>query len=473
MLRPICFLFMLLPALLSGQKWVDTVYTIQSSFDVSYGTAIDFAGTERNLELDISWPTNDTVPACGRPLLVMVHGGAWIGGSKADGIPARIRKDFAKRGYVTASVNYRLGLFHTNRSINCNIPDWNCFNMTDSSEWYRANYRAIQDVHGAIRYLINRSAQYDIDPEQVFLIGESAGGFVAMGVGFIDDSTEVLQTLVDSMPDAPAPNQLYENNCIKAYGLAVDIDSMDLRRPALGPFTGTLNLPLTQPYTIRGVGNIYGGAFNNYFASPDSNAPVLYFFHRPCDLIVPYNKSRLLAGLVTCAQGFPTFCGNIINRSRAYGSKGIKDLIDTLNARGQYAPRYEFDASSDQFNCLQQVSSPCHAIDNFWLRTNNIASFFKEEIKPCINTSISNEHLKDEPVLSPNPCHTSFRLIVPEQTGTADLIVTDMLGKKYFSMPLQRNKDYEVDVSKWAAGSYYVYVISGQKRWSRLLIVSQ
>ncbi|MEZ4688409.1 MAG: hypothetical protein R3B47_20820 [Bacteroidia bacterium] len=93
MLKPTCFLFLLLPGLLSGQKWVDTLYTIQSSFDVSYGTAIDFAGKERTLEFDISWPTNDTAPACGRPLLVMIHGGAWIAGSKSDAVPARMRED--------------------------------------------------------------------------------------------------------------------------------------------------------------------------------------------------------------------------------------------------------------------------------------------------------------------------------------------------------------------------------------------
>ncbi|MEZ4688410.1 MAG: hypothetical protein R3B47_20825 [Bacteroidia bacterium] len=195
------------------------------------------------------------------------------------------------------------------------------------------------------------------------------------GVGFIDDSSEVLQSLVDSMPDAPAPNQLYENSCIKAYNLAADIDSMDLRRPALGPFTGTLNLPLALPYTIRGVGNIYGGAFNNYFASADSSVPVLYFFHRPCDLIVPYNRSR------TCwarklRTGLSCLLWQYYQPPGSSWLKGIKDPIDTLHA-GAHAPRYTFDVSTDQFNRLQQVSTPCHAVDNFWLRSNNIASFLR------------------------------------------------------------------------------------------------
>ncbi len=130
-------IFAFLPTLIFGQSWIDTIYSIQTQTNITYGTATDFAGAVQTLDLDISHPTNDVPPACGRPLLVMIHGGGWFAGDKADGYAKRIREDFAKRGYTTASVNYRMGLFHTNQAVNCNVPDWNCWNMTDSSEWYR------------------------------------------------------------------------------------------------------------------------------------------------------------------------------------------------------------------------------------------------------------------------------------------------------------------------------------------------
>jgi len=182
------FILMFNPSAFS-QVWVDTTYEISSVWDVSYGVSTDFKGSDYILEMDMSVPTNDLPPDCGRPLMIIVHGGAWYSGDKADAYPRRLREDFAKRGYVSASVNYRLGLFNTNRNINCNLGGWNCWNMTDTAEWYRANYRAIQDVRGAIRYLVNNQARYHINTDNIFLTGESAGGFVVVGVGFIYDTS--------------------------------------------------------------------------------------------------------------------------------------------------------------------------------------------------------------------------------------------------------------------------------------------
>ena len=89
--------------------------------DIPFDTTIDFAGNQRVLALDVSVPTNDSPSACGRPLMVVVHGGAWITGDKSENNVSRIRTDFAKRGYTTASVNYRLGQFNTSQAVNCNV----------------------------------------------------------------------------------------------------------------------------------------------------------------------------------------------------------------------------------------------------------------------------------------------------------------------------------------------------------------
>ncbi|MGB3545488.1 MAG: alpha/beta hydrolase, partial [Saprospiraceae bacterium] len=384
-----CLLLLLgtLAGTITAQDWVAQTYSIQTETDIEYGTATDFAGTERTLLMDVSVPTNDSPPACGRPLLLMIHGGGWVGGNKAQPYPTGIRTAFAERGYVTASINYRLGQFHTNLQVNCNIDGWNCLNMTDSSEWYRANYRGIQDANGALRYLVNHADEYDIDPQNIFVVGESAGAFIALGVGYLDSPDEILQSLVDEYPDAPPPYApFFEEQCIKGiYNLADDIDSMDLSRPALGSYLGTLN-PTDVPYRIRGVGSFYGGVFNNIFAGADSSQPALYMYHQPCDLVVPYNRSRLFAGTNACATGIPTFCANIINRPLVYGSRGIQTLLDDLTAADSIAPPYLFDNTGNQFLCFQQVLEPalqCHAIDNFGLRTGNMAAFFATRVDIC------------------------------------------------------------------------------------------
>jgi predicted esterase len=452
---------LLLPSLIFGQIWIDTMYSIQTQNDVVYGTATDFAGASQDLELDISYPLGDVPPACGRPLLVMIHGGGWFAGDKNDGYAKRIREDFAKRGYTTVSVNYRMGLFHTNQYVNCNVPDWNCWNMTDSSEWYRANHRAVQDVKGAIRYMVNHAGNYSIDANNVFVVGESAGGFIAMSVGFLDNSSEVLTSLTATYPNAPAPNSLYENNCIKNYGLAADIASMNLGRPDLGSHEGTLNLPVNTPYRIRGVGNFYGGAFNNIFQTFGTNSPSLYLFHQPCDLIVPFNYSRLLAGYNTCLSNFPANCGYIVNRPFAYGSKGIKTMIDNMVANSIPTTDYYYDNTTNNYNCLQQATNSslaCHAIDNYWLRTTNMATFFAGKIEICTATENVKTTSKDIfAKIFPNPVTNTFTIQLPESYYSESVQIFDITGRQIYQST-ERNNQINVPSVDWAKGIYFYRV---------------
>ena len=475
MKRALLLSVFLLPCILSGQTWTDTTYSIQTETNVLYGTATGFAGDMVELGMDISYPANDDPPPCGRPLLVVVHGGAWIAGDKSEYNIARIRADFAKRGYVAAAVNYRLGQFHTNQFVNCNVPDWNCFNMSDSSEWYRANYRGIQDVHGAIRYLIAHSEQYHIDTANVFLAGESAGGFIAMGVGFIDDASEVLGALVGDYPDAPAPNTLYENNCIQAYGLADNIASMNLERPALGTYTGDLNLPAEKGYTIRAVGNFFGGAFNNIFRAHAAVSPALYLFHQPCDLIVPFNYGRLLAGYNTCLTGFPANCGYIVNRPYAYGSKGIKTLIDTLNAQGLSAPEYYYDAASSNYNCLEQAANPalgCHAIDNFWLRTSHLAAFFADKIDACTVSGVEMAATADPlKAVYPNPAADRVWVYFQSRLPHVEIGLADLWGRTLGRTQADHADSAVLDLVGVPNGIYVLRIRIGGKMYVRRLVV--
>ena len=55
---------------------------VRSDVDQVYGIQTNFSGIEDTLHLDIYKPVGDS--NCLRPLLVLVHGGSWIGGSKLD-----------------------------------------------------------------------------------------------------------------------------------------------------------------------------------------------------------------------------------------------------------------------------------------------------------------------------------------------------------------------------------------------------
>jgi acetyl esterase/lipase len=113
----------------------------------------------RPLTLDLYLPPPGLPrPAAGFPLIVYIHGGAWmLGDSHLDGpfvdFPG-VLASLAARGYVVASINYRL-------SGEAAFP------------------AAAQDVKAAIRWLRSRASGYEIDPARAMTWGDSAGGHLA------------------------------------------------------------------------------------------------------------------------------------------------------------------------------------------------------------------------------------------------------------------------------------------------------
>jgi acetyl esterase/lipase len=88
------------------------------------------------------------------PLIVHIHGGGWIGGSK---FPCPVAMMVFK-GYAVASVEYRFS--------------------------QKAIFPAqIQDCQAAIRWLRAHSKQYNFDTEHVGVVGGSAGGHLSALVG--------------------------------------------------------------------------------------------------------------------------------------------------------------------------------------------------------------------------------------------------------------------------------------------------
>ena len=82
--------------------------SVTKTANIPYSQAKGKSGATQTLLLDIYRPAGDTVTK--RPLLITAYGGAFIFGSK-DGTfdPAyALAQRFAKMGYVTAMINYRL-----------------------------------------------------------------------------------------------------------------------------------------------------------------------------------------------------------------------------------------------------------------------------------------------------------------------------------------------------------------------------
>ncbi len=123
-------------------------------------------GVDPNLlSLDLYAPKPKGGSTKARPVMMMIHGGGWRGGDKANpAIVGAKMHHFVGAGYLYASINYRLspptpqenGLIHPVHA---------------------------QDCAKAIAWIHNHIADYGGDPDQLHLMGHSAGGHLAAILG--------------------------------------------------------------------------------------------------------------------------------------------------------------------------------------------------------------------------------------------------------------------------------------------------
>jgi acetyl esterase len=95
------------------------------------------------------------------PIAIIIHGGGYHGGDSKSGSEAYVADFLAPAGYAVFSVNYRL------------------------APQYPYPYM-VQDVQRAVRYIRHNAAKWDAEPEEIALVGGSAGGFLSNMVGLLN-----------------------------------------------------------------------------------------------------------------------------------------------------------------------------------------------------------------------------------------------------------------------------------------------
>jgi acetyl esterase/lipase len=131
---------------------VMTPDTVEEILGIGYGAA-----GGRTLKLDLYLPRTRSERT---PAILFLHGGAWKTGTRGQMKYYCLR--FAERGYVTATATYRLA---------------------DEAPFPAA----VHDVKCAVRWLRAHAAKYQIDPNRIAVSGNSAGGHLALMVGYADD----------------------------------------------------------------------------------------------------------------------------------------------------------------------------------------------------------------------------------------------------------------------------------------------
>ena len=181
----VTFAFLLASINLMGQIPYNNRYTspvfseIEINTNVIYGNApallfpyiLESLTMDEDLLMDIYLPVGDTLSK--RPVLLCMHSGAFLTGSKLAEDMVAFCDSMAHRGYVTASIDYRLGM-----------------NPLSSASSIRAVYRGLQDGRTAIRFLKENRNVYNIDTNNIYMLGSSAGSFVGLHNIFLDTEDE-------------------------------------------------------------------------------------------------------------------------------------------------------------------------------------------------------------------------------------------------------------------------------------------
>src|SRR5690554_438307 len=93
----------------TGGRYENDLFTGSDvTSDIQYGSNLNYDGSQQDLFLDVYQPTGDT--DTDRPLIIFIHGGSFVGGSKTGPDVVPLAENFAKKGYVTSSISYRLGM---------------------------------------------------------------------------------------------------------------------------------------------------------------------------------------------------------------------------------------------------------------------------------------------------------------------------------------------------------------------------
>ena len=106
-----------------------------------------------------------------RPVVIWVHGGGFSGGDKSDDKIVDLSERFARKGYVTASINYRLLVQN-----GCGGPGG------PSNECVAAAIEAVHDAQAAVRWFRRHAERYRIDKRRIAMGGTSAGAVTSCGV---------------------------------------------------------------------------------------------------------------------------------------------------------------------------------------------------------------------------------------------------------------------------------------------------
>ncbi|CAN5492125.1 hypothetical protein BH11BAC1_BH11BAC1_27490 [soil metagenome] len=412
------------PAYCSTNRFTEVAIFDSSDIRIDYNLVYAvsknyFTGVNDTLRMNVFYPdtTIDTMSA--RPFILLIHGGAFIGGSLNE--MEYQCMEFARRGFVTATISYRLGW-------NCSGTDFLsicllCGNLGANVK--TATYEAAQDGRAAMRYIDAIHIQYKIDSDNYFIGGTSAGSITAMHTAFWDQ-----QEADTFCPWATAQVGLLD--------------------------TAGNSLPHT--YQFKGVIDNCGAVSRDSVILNNGNIPLISF-HDEGDCVVPNQYGQV----ISCAcQAFYWVAGSAALHSMldANGICTSMNLVP-LSINHCSFPEYELINRASCFirsvlcdSCQTSYNNTPYVLQ----RCSNANSV--EEINSLYNIHIFPNPVKEE--LHFNGCASNSKYLV---------LLYDLSGRIVFKEMITGKLQNTFQLNGINAGCYFLKITSAtESRIEKILL---
>ena len=242
---------------------LNATYDVNITEDIIYaeGLSHDYWNSSNTtalpLYMDSYVPENNSQ---NRPLLMLIHGGAFVGGSKQQDAIVDMANYYASRGFVVFSIDYRL------RDHMGTIPqawiDATSVGTPSNLDQTFAMYPAHRDAKAALRWIMANAQNYHINKDYITVGGGSAGAITSIGIGVseLGDYKDEISSSEDNTLSTTNLSQTYEvQTILDFWGSTVSIEILE---------------------------SIYG---HQRF---DSNDPALFIAHGTEDPTVPFSRAE-------------------------------------------------------------------------------------------------------------------------------------------------------------------------------------
>ncbi len=464
--------------------------------NVPYGSNISVltgTPTSQPLVMDVYQPAGAVDPLAKRPLVIMLHTGSFLPkiinqtptGGKTDSTLVEMCTQFAKRGYVAISADYRTG--------------WNPAATGSTGQDIRtgtllqAVYRAIQDAKACVRYIKANVATggntYGIDTNYIVLGGMGSGGYVALAYATLNSPAEI------SLPKFTAgpTNATYGFVAGQPY----------VNQSLLGDFEGYGGIPqLNNPNNSVGYSSHINFVFNCGGALGDSSwlqqgdVPMVCY-HVVSDPFAPYGDGPVIVpttgDFVVDVSGSQTVItrANSFNNNACFANAGFTDPLTVyansvnggqeglypLYMPGPQAGPWEwFDStvtvqtaiaygySAGQGDTIYHsalLTNPNMSAAKGRAYIDTIMGYLNPRVKYCLAlpTAVKETTVENTIKVVPNPATDRMEIVIGNPANPIRSVrMYDLIGKEIINVSGLNESRYTINRNGMTSGMYIVRI---------------